>query len=252
MTSIKFVTKISSIISLCFLYPPLFASARKIENKKRSFTLKHFPITIQAPSTIHPSVTFLPSLSDIERKEDIRIENDHEYSNKNISFARDDVKVQNDDIRNLKNTLVSKVSNETTSKKISATLFHYDDSIVVDGLQNGNEIPIDNDLFEGKMVILLRANTGLHYVFGGDDNILWEFQVQGKFKRKPGPLYISVEIPEEEKFKISWGLKAVANAFCKLITFFGYNLHKSLGEQVSNGSYFKFATFCLHLSFKSC
>jgi len=81
------------------------------------------------------------------------------------------------------------------------------------------------------MLILLRANPTYKYEFGGDENINWEVQLQGKFKRIPGPLYLSVEIPREENLHLSWGLRTIINACCKLIQFFGYTLHKSLGEK---------------------
>lgn len=110
------------------------------------------------------------------------------------------------------------------------------------------EIEIDNDLFKGKMLLFLRVpstsknnniienpssnnNINQHYDFGGDKNIKWEMQIQGKFKRIPdGPLYLAVELPETKK--LNWGLRVFGNAFCKMIRFFGYDVEKSFGEKV--------------------
>jgi len=46
-------------------------------------------------------------------------------------------------------------------------------------------------------------------------------------------LYLGVEIPEdEEHFRISWPMRTVSKAFCKLIKFMGYSLlHNSVGEK---------------------
>eukprot|EP00591_Stephanopyxis_turris_P012488 CAMPEP_0195520772 /NCGR_PEP_ID=MMETSP0794_2-20130614/17536_1 /TAXON_ID=515487 /ORGANISM="Stephanopyxis turris, Strain CCMP 815" /LENGTH=315 /DNA_ID=CAMNT_0040650193 /DNA_START=243 /DNA_END=1190 /DNA_ORIENTATION=+ len=102
----------------------------------------------------------------------------------------------------------------------------------IDLISEEQEWPIQNDLFDGKMVFLMKANPKSTYDFDGDENVHWELQMQGRFKRVPGPLYLSIEIPKEEKFGVSWFTKVVAKAFCKLIKVMGYNLlHHSFGEK---------------------
>lgn len=105
------------------------------------------------------------------------------------------------------------------------------DGMNIDVMGEVHEWPIHNELFEGKMVFLLRSNPTNEYDFGGDQNIHYELQLQGRFKRSPGPLYLSIEVPAEEKFRISWPMRAAANAICSLIKFFGYHLHNSFGEK---------------------
>jgi len=107
------------------------------------------------------------------------------------------------------------------------------DGMYIDLTGEERDYPINNTLFEGRMKLLLRADPQNKYDFDGDRKIYWELQIQGQFKRTPGPLYLSIEIPEEEStFKISWPMRAVARAFCRLIRFMGYNmLHNSFGEK---------------------
>lgn len=107
------------------------------------------------------------------------------------------------------------------------------DRVYVNLADDQRDYPISNDLFEGKMRLLLREDPKNKYDFKGDHNVHWELQIQGRFKRAPGPLYLGVEIPEdEEHFRITWPMRTVSKAFCRLIKFMGYNLlHNSFGEK---------------------
>lgn len=105
-------------------------------------------------------------------------------------------------------------------------------------VENMQEIPINNDMFKGKMLLLLRrANNetnfdGSSYDFEGDSKVRWEVQIQGRFKRLTGPLYFSIEIPKEEPIKVNWAFRMATNAICKVIRFFGYDgLHSTFGEK---------------------
>lgn len=135
---------------------------------------------------------------------------------------------------------------DTNYKNVTAHIIGNSDdhSEIISGIQVNvfdgvNEWPINNEIFEGKMAIFFRGNPNNLYNFGMEDNIHWELQLQGRFKRKTGPLYLSVELPKEVPLRLSWPVRAVANVFCKMIKFLGFDLHSSFGQ---NGELPHFAT----------
>eukprot|EP00560_Eucampia_antarctica_P004684 CAMPEP_0197836682 /NCGR_PEP_ID=MMETSP1437-20131217/29713_1 /TAXON_ID=49252 ORGANISM="Eucampia antarctica, Strain CCMP1452" /NCGR_SAMPLE_ID=MMETSP1437 /ASSEMBLY_ACC=CAM_ASM_001096 /LENGTH=337 /DNA_ID=CAMNT_0043443055 /DNA_START=135 /DNA_END=1148 /DNA_ORIENTATION=- len=115
---------------------------------------------------------------------------------------------------------------------------------MLDGIEDGSTIdihrntlgpnmtwPIQNNLFEGNICLLLRDHPRCDYNFDGEDDIFFEVQIQGKFKRQPqGPLYLSLEFPQVEKYKVSWPIKTALNALVSFIKSWGYKyLHLSYG-----------------------
>ena len=118
----------------------------------------------------------------------------------------------------------------------------------IDGIEEGDAIdihhtilgpnttwPIENDLFHGSICILLRDHPHCDYDFDGENDVFFEVQIQGKFKRQPqGPLYLSLELPQTEKFKLSWPVRTAMNALVAFIRSWGYRyLHMSFGGKVS-------------------
>lgn len=219
-----------------------------------SHSHSHLPITVQAASVSISSIPFFPLTQTQRQRQKLEIEHEnditqktarHDESNVNVNvsitydaFVEKDKENQENHHRDSCNSNSDNVMIKITDSKISSTTTTTtttrmeNNTVSLNGLSHINEIPIHNDLFEGKMILIVRANPTSNYAFGGDPNIMWELQMQGKFKRTPGPLYLSVEIPREENFRMSWAVRAIANAFCKLIQFFGYDLHKSLGDKV--------------------
>ena len=90
---------------------------------------------------------------------------------------------------------------------------------------------INNDFFEGELCLLIRDHPNCNYDFDNEENIYFELQFQGKFKRKPrGALYMAIEMPQKSEYKLSWPLKAVINASIKFIKSWGYEwIHMSYG-----------------------
>ena len=120
---------------------------------------------------------------------------------------------------------------------------------IIDGIEEGDIIdihhnilgpnmtwPIDNDLFHGSICILLRDHPHCDYDFHGENDVFFEIQIQGKFKRQPqGPLYLSLELPQMEKLKVSWPVRTAMNALVAFIRSWGYRyLHMSFGGKVSH------------------
>lgn len=91
--------------------------------------------------------------------------------------------------------------------------------------------PIDNDLFQGNLCILIRDHPLCTYDFDNEPDVYFEFQFQGKFKRKPsGPLYMALELPQTTEYKLSWPLRVCINAAVAFIKSWGYDfLHVSYG-----------------------
>lgn len=84
--------------------------------------------------------------------------------------------------------------------------------------------PIDNDFFHGRLCLLLRDHPKCDYNFDNQTDIFFELQVQGRFKRKPkGPLYMGLEIPNEDEVKLSWPLKTFLKAAISFMKSWGYN-----------------------------
>ena len=112
-------------------------------------------------------------------------------------------------------------------------------------LQN-SPFTVSNDLFEGKIHMLLRDLPGNTYDFDGEKGVLWEMQIQGKFKRQiKGPIYLAMELPQEEKYKVTAPMKMVIRACLQLMKTMGHkDVHMSFGGNVSNSyvtcKYFKF------------
>ena len=97
---------------------------------------------------------------------------------------------------------------------------------------------ISNDLFEGKLHVLLRDLPGNTYDFDGEKGVLWEMQIQGKFKRQiQGPIYLAMELPQLEKYKVTAPMKMVIRACLQLMKSMGHkDVHMSFGGNVSLNS----------------
>lgn len=91
--------------------------------------------------------------------------------------------------------------------------------------------PINNDLFQGDLCILIRDHPLCTYDFDNETDVYFELQFQGKFKRKPrGPLYMALELPQTSEYKLSWPLRICINAAISFIKSWGYDfLHVSYG-----------------------
>lgn len=92
--------------------------------------------------------------------------------------------------------------------------------------------PINNDLFEGFVHIMMRDLPGNSYTFDGDKDVLWEIQIQGKFKRQiKGPIYLAMELPQHEKYKVNPAMKLVLRACLQLMKTMGHkDVHHSFGS----------------------
>lgn len=80
-------------------------------------------------------------------------------------------------------------------------------------------IPIKNPFFVGSCLPLIRGSDSLpsEYDFDKEDDVLWEFQFQGKFTRPvKGPIYMSLEIPEKKQFKINFLKRQIVNGVLKV------------------------------------
>lgn len=91
--------------------------------------------------------------------------------------------------------------------------------------------PVKNDLFEGLVHIIMRDLPGNTYDFDGETNVLWEIQIQGKFKRPiKGPIYLAMELPQNEKYKANLVIRGVARACLQLMKTMGHkDTHLSYG-----------------------
>jgi len=92
---------------------------------------------------------------------------------------------------------------------------------------------ISNDLFDGELMLLLRESPLCDYCFGGETDVIWELQIQGRFVRRPtGPLYLALEVPQEEQYNANIALKAIINACIRFIKSWGYEgIHLSYGGE---------------------
>lgn len=230
METIHRSTRLRFILFLNCLLLPVLAS---VVSKKSSDSIQllELPISVQVPLASISHVSFIPLSQRItSNQEDLA--HIKEYQ---THFHADDGNLSESKVFKENEPELSSVVFYTQKDFIDKNAFQTkhmeNNTIFINGLNEISSIPVNNELFEGKMIIILRANPTYNYDFGGDKNINWEVQLQGRFKRKPGPLYLSVEIPKEENFRLSWGLRTIVNASCKLIQFFGYDLHKSLGEK---------------------
>mmetsp|Transcript_27129 Transcript_27129/g.31022 ORF Transcript_27129/g.31022 Transcript_27129/m.31022 type:complete len:310 (+) Transcript_27129:91-1020(+) len=90
---------------------------------------------------------------------------------------------------------------------------------------------INNELFEGKLHVLMRDLPGNTYDFDGDKDVLWEIQIQGKFKRQiKGPIYLALELPQHEKYRVTPPMKMVIRAMLQLMKTMGHkDVHLSFG-----------------------
>lgn len=91
--------------------------------------------------------------------------------------------------------------------------------------------PVNNEFFEGLIHIMMRDMPGNTYDFDGEKEVLWEIQMQGKFKRAPkGPIYLAMELPQEEKYKVTGPMKIVIKACLQLMKTMGHkDVHLSFG-----------------------
>lgn len=96
---------------------------------------------------------------------------------------------------------------------------------------NKSPFPVNNDLFEGLIHIMMRDLPGNTYDFDGEKEVLWEIQIQGKFKREvKGPIYLAMEIPQTEKYKVTAPIKIVLRACLQLMKTMGHkDNHVSFG-----------------------
>ena len=100
---------------------------------------------------------------------------------------------------------------------------------------DAGSVPISNDLFTGKCRAILRGHCGT-YDFdgnagGGGMDILWEFQLQGRFLRPlRGPLYMAMEVPGKEEIKVNFVLRKIVKSVVKFVRSWGYeHVHVSFG-----------------------
>lgn len=91
--------------------------------------------------------------------------------------------------------------------------------------------PVNNDFFEGLVHIMMRDLPGNKYTFDGEKEVLWEMQIQGKFKRAPrGPIYLAMELPQLTKYKVNGAIKLVLRACLQLMKSMGHkDVHQSFG-----------------------
>lgn len=91
--------------------------------------------------------------------------------------------------------------------------------------------PIKNDLFEGQLHVLMRDLPGNTYDFAGEKGVLWEIQIQGKFRRQiKGPIYLALELPQHEKYKVTAPMRLVIKACQQLMKTMGHkDVHISFG-----------------------
>ena len=91
-------------------------------------------------------------------------------------------------------------------------------------------VNVSSPLFEGQACAMLRSAKPAPshpdeapYDFGGDKEILWEYQLQGRFKRPlKGPLYLSLELPQTDKYSVSIFVRSLISAVLKFIKSWGY------------------------------
>lgn len=91
--------------------------------------------------------------------------------------------------------------------------------------------PVNNDLFEGQIHIMMRDLPGNTYDFNGEKEVLWEIQIQGKFKRlNRGPIYLAMELPQHERYKVTAPMRIVIKACLQLMKTMGHkDVHQSFG-----------------------
>ena len=125
----------------------------------------------------------------------------------NFDHQREKSNFDNGDLSISSNTITS--SNRLTSKETDIDherKFYEEVEIdIYSELGPNSTWPIDNDFFHGRLCLLFRDHPRCYYDFDNEKDVFFEFQVQGKFKRKPkGPLYIGLEIPKGKEIKISF------------------------------------------------
>eukprot|EP01083_Nonionella_stella_P072536 195629_1 len=91
--------------------------------------------------------------------------------------------------------------------------------------------PVNNEFFEGFIHIMMRDLPNNTYDFDGEKEVLWEIQMQGKFKREPkGPIYLAMELPQNEKYKVTAPIRLVIRACLQLMKTMGHkDVHMSFG-----------------------
>lgn len=91
--------------------------------------------------------------------------------------------------------------------------------------------PINNDLFEGQIHVMMRDLPNNTFDFAGEKEVLWEIQIQGKFKRQiKGPIYLALELPQYEKYKVTAPMRMVIRACLQLMKTMGHkDVHLSFG-----------------------
>lgn len=90
---------------------------------------------------------------------------------------------------------------------------------------------ISNDLFEGQIHVMMRDLPNNTYDFAGEKEVLWEIQIQGKFKRQiKGPIYLALELPQHEKYQVTAPMRMVIRACLQLMKTMGHKeVHLSFG-----------------------
>jgi len=90
---------------------------------------------------------------------------------------------------------------------------------------------VKNDLFDGLLHVMIRDLPGNAYDFDGEKDVLWEVQIQGKFKRQiKGPIYYALELPQHEKYKVTAFIRLLAKATLSLARTMGHKeMHLSYG-----------------------
>mmetsp|Transcript_7421 Transcript_7421/g.10614 ORF Transcript_7421/g.10614 Transcript_7421/m.10614 type:complete len:372 (+) Transcript_7421:70-1185(+) len=124
----------------------------------------------------------------------------------------------------------------TTIQKPSPQGFPVDEGfagMAINLADGDSTFPIKNDMFEGGLKILLRDNPYCTYDFNGDKDVIWELQMQGKFRRIPkGPIYLALEIPQREKLNVTLAMRAILKASMQLMRAMGIkDVHTSYGGE---------------------
>jgi len=89
---------------------------------------------------------------------------------------------------------------------------------------------VKNDLFDGLIHIMIRDLPGNKYDFGGEKDVLWEIQIQGKFQRQiKGPIYYALELPQHEKYKVT--------ALMRLVVKGALSIGRTMGHKETHVSY---------------
>ncbi|GMI14755.1 hypothetical protein TrVE_jg7321 [Triparma verrucosa] len=120
----------------------------------------------------------------------------------------------------------SKISASVQSPSTSAEAAAALNGTQIDLTRPCSPIPIENPFFVGSCLPLIRGSESLpsNYDFDNEDDVLWEFQFQGRFTRPiRGPLYMSLEIPEKREFKINFFKRQIVNGMLKFIKIWGYD-----------------------------